>query len=85
MVAVHWFSVSARVAAQSCSGAIARENVAHCALGASLALLQARTETERLEARRTAVSPLLPTNPELTFSAARRSTSAQSSTNWYAT
>lgn len=85
MVAVYWLSVTAQVAAQSCSGAIARDNVAQCALGASLALLHARTETERLEARRIAVSPLLPSNPELTFSAARRSTPAQSSTNWYAT
>ena len=85
MVVVYCICVSAHAAAQSCSGAIARDNVAQCALGASLALVHARTETERLEARRLAVSPLLPTNPELTFSAARRSTSTQSSTNWYAT
>jgi cobalt-zinc-cadmium efflux system outer membrane protein len=85
LVAVCWLGVSAPLAAQSCSGAIARENVARCALGASLALLYTRAQTEALEGRRIAVSPLLPTNPELTLSAARRSTAAQSGMNWYAT
>jgi cobalt-zinc-cadmium efflux system outer membrane protein len=85
VVAVYWLGVSAPVAAQSCSGAIARENVARCALGASLSLLQARAQTEVLEGRRIAVTPLLPENPQLTLSAARRSTAAQSGTNWYAT
>lgn len=84
LAAVYWLSVSAPAAAQSCSGAIARDNVAHCVMGASLALLHARAGSEVLEGRRSAVSPLLPANPELTFSAARRSTPAQTSTNWYA-
>jgi len=85
LVVVSWWSVAAPAAAQSCSGAIARANVAPCALSASLALLHARGGNEVLEARRRAVSPLLPRNPELTFSAAHRSTPAQTSTNWYAT
>lgn len=85
LVAWYGLSVAAPVAAQSCSGTIARDNVALCALGSSLVLTHARTGSEVLQGRRAAVSPLLPTNPELSISAARRSASGQSDINWYAT
>lgn len=72
-------------AAQSCNGAIVRHDVARCAVDASLRLSLARAEGEELEGRRLAVSPLFPSNPSLSLSAAYRSTGDQRATNWYAT
>jgi outer membrane protein, heavy metal efflux system len=79
------FTASETAAAQSCSGAIGRDSVARCAVRASLALARAQAQRDVLEGQRTAVSPLLPSNPTLVLSAAHRSTSAQSGANWYAT
>ena len=72
-------------AAQSCSEAIARNDVVRCVVRASLALARERLESDALEGRRTAVSPLLPGNPELSLSGAHRSTAEQQAGNWYAT
>lgn len=80
-----WVNLGGVAAAQSCNGAIVRTAVARCAVDASLSLVQVRAEEDALEGRRLAVTPLLPANPALNFSAARRSTGEQQATNWYAT
>ena len=71
----------------SCSTGITKANVVSCALRASLALRSEEQGKEVLEARRVAVSPLLPSNPLLAVTAARRAASGGDPTalNWYAT
>lgn len=70
-----------------CSAVITRENVVPCAVRASLVLRSEQQGREVLERRRMAVSPLLPSNPLLSVTAAQRTGSAgdQAAFNWYAT
>jgi outer membrane protein, heavy metal efflux system len=71
--------------AQTCASRVDRANVAACALRASPAIARARHAADALAGRGRALAPLLPSNPTLSLSAARRDTSAASATNWYAT
>src|SRR6187551_967004 len=70
--------------APACSR-IDRANLVACVLSASLAV---RSEAEELEAtrgRETTSSTLLPSNPVLTVSGARRTNDSTSTNNWYIT
>lgn len=71
-------------AASSCT-LVTRANVVRCAEAASLPVRAQRQEVGLAEARRTAVSPLLPANPVLSVSAARRTAGELGATNWYVT
>lgn len=71
--------------AEACATRITRETVVSCALATSLGVKAERQGLEAAEAKRTAVSPLLPSNPVLALSAGRRSIPATEATNWYAT
>ncbi len=64
---------------------VTRSNVVACALDASLAVKGERQEWEAAEARTTAASPLLPSNPLLALSAGKRTSRSAEATNWYAT
>lgn len=77
---------SARASADAeCSAVVTRADVARCAVRASL-VVRAETETgEALEGRRVAVSPLLPSNPVISVTGARRDADAGRATNWAAT
>src|SRR3954463_14451539 len=59
--------------ASGCSSRVTRANLVQCALSASLRVEAERRELEAAEARRTALTPLLPSNPVLALSLARRS------------
>jgi cobalt-zinc-cadmium efflux system outer membrane protein len=66
-----------------CSSRIDRATIVSCALAASLTLQGQRHELEATDGRRLAVSPLLPSNPVLSASLARRSIpGGVSVTNW---
>ena len=69
---------------ESCSGAVTRSDVVRCALAASLVVRGEEQGLDAARARKTAASPLLPSNPVLSFSAARRSVAEANATNWYA-
>ena len=86
-VAVSFVREAASEEAGGCQQKITRSNVAVCAVRASLALQAEHEGAEALEGRRVAASPLLPSNPVLSFSAAHRSASGrgQTATNWYGT
>lgn len=73
--------------AATCSSPIERSSVVPCALRASLAIHAERRQKDALEGRLQAVSPLLPSNPVLSFSAGQRGASGTqgSATNWYVT
>lgn len=73
--------------APQCSTRVTRANVVVCALRASLVVKAEGHELSAAESRRVAVSSLLPSNPVLALSGARRAASgAQSEAlNWYAT
>lgn len=68
---------------------VVRNNLVSCALRASLVLERERQGVAIEEGRLRAVSPLLPSNPSVTLSAAHRQTVAgrlpDRATNWYAT
>lgn len=68
-----------------CGRRITRDTVVPCALKASLAVRAERDDLDAALGRRSAVSPLLPSNPTLSLSGARRSGEGQHATNWYAT
>lgn len=70
-----------------CRTRVTRANLVSCALAASLPVRAEQTTTKALQGRRVAVSPVLPTNPVLALSGARRGASATEPTaiNWYAT
>lgn len=76
---------SAARASGACDGPISRDNVAACAVAASPAVRREHQGVAALEGRRRAVSPLLPSNPELAVSGARRRAADLRATNWYAT
>jgi len=85
-VAVTLFTSSAVAQeAAPCSRRVTRANVVQCALAASLVVKSERQELEASEARKVAVSPLLPSNPVLSLSAGRRTIPSAEATNWYAT
>lgn len=91
LAALGWCaSWSTARAAPECETKIVRANVVRCAVSASLALQRERQGVEVEEARRLAVSPLLPSNPALALSGARRQgvgsqSAGAEATNWYAT
>ncbi len=88
LAAASLFSVSSVAADEGGCSPVTRSNVVRCAEAASLTVRGQRHEVEAASARRSAVSPLLPSNPVVSVSAARRaSTTAPSlsATNWYAT
>lgn len=70
--------------AQSCGATLQRTDVVRCVLAASLAVRREHDELAVREGRRMAVSPLLPSNPELTLSAAHRYTREAQGLNWSA-
>jgi cobalt-zinc-cadmium efflux system outer membrane protein len=71
--------------ADDCVTKVDRSNAVRCALAASLAIVRERHALDALEGRKQTVSPLLPSNPQLAVSGARRRTTASATTNWYAT
>ena len=75
----------ARARAESSCTALSRADVVDCVLRASLAVRAAGQTAEALEGRRTAQAPLLPTNPVLSLTGARRDGDQQRATNWSAT
>jgi len=70
----------------ACSAQIDRENVIRCALGASLSVRAEQASLLATQGRRTAAGVLLPSNPVLALSGARRTTAggAQTAVNWSA-
>lgn len=79
--------VEARAGSSSpCAAAIHRANVVRCALEASLASKAEREGLLAIEGRQEASSPILPSNPVLAVSGARRESAGQGPVvNWYAT
>ena len=73
-------------AGTSCTS-INRANLVHCALEASLVSKAQRQGLEVMEGRQEAASPVLPSNPVLALSGARRAAPDQGPVvvNWYAT
>jgi cobalt-zinc-cadmium efflux system outer membrane protein len=67
-----------------CASDVTRDTVAPCAVRASPAVRGEQQVEQALDARRTAVSPLLPSNPILSVSAARRVGAGTEAYNWYA-
>lgn len=86
LTVVHLFRIpESRAEASSCAS-IHRTNLVPCALAGSLPAQAERQSLEAAEARQEAAKPILPNNPVLKFSAARRSTAGISPVvNWYAT
>jgi len=80
------FSSRARAEDGSCSK-INRANVVRCAEAASLEVRAQRQEVDVAAARKTGASSILPANPTLTVTGARRTAvnCASSATNWYGT
>lgn len=79
------FVVEARAGAPSCTP-INRVNLVRCALEGSLVAKAERQTLEAAEARQEAARPILPSNPVLNVSGARRSAAGQPTViNWYAT
>jgi outer membrane protein, heavy metal efflux system len=70
-------------AAAPCSS-VSRTNVVRCALAASLERQAGEAAVRAASGRVQASDPLLPSNPELALSGARRRTATQSTLNWSA-
>lgn len=82
LVAFHGL-VSVDAEAESpCTGVVARDDVAGCAVRASLALKSEADVASALRGRRTAFNPIVPSNPIVSASLARRAGSGMTSTNW---
>jgi cobalt-zinc-cadmium efflux system outer membrane protein len=77
------FTWSWSAAAAPCSN-ISRANVVRCALVASLDRQAAEAAVRAASGRVQATDPLLPSNPELAFTGARRRTTTDSTLNWSA-
>jgi cobalt-zinc-cadmium efflux system outer membrane protein len=72
-------------AAPPCQGRITRENVVRCVLATSPLIRAEDAALAAAQARKTAVSPLLPSNPVASFSVARRrEAGGPSVVNWHA-
>ncbi|TKD10330.1 TolC family protein [Polyangium fumosum] len=79
-------SVEARAGSSTCSTTLTRANLIRCALDASLASKAERQGLEAAKGRQEAASPVLPSNPVLALSGARREAAGQGPVfNWYAT
>ncbi|MFO0676368.1 MAG: TolC family protein [Polyangiaceae bacterium] len=71
-------------AREVCGRSITKENLVACAIAASLELRSEEQSREVLEGRKVAVSPLFPSNPQVSFSAASRSVNGSTPVlNWY--
>lgn len=68
----------------SCSQ-LGRSNLVPCVLSASLVVKAEGEELEAARGRQTAASPILPSNPVLAVSAARRTSASSDGNNWYVT
>ncbi len=77
------FTWSWSVAAAPCSN-VSRTNVVRCALAASLERQAGEAAVRAANGRVQATDPLLPSNPELALTGARRRTTAESTLNWSA-
>lgn len=94
-VAILQFSnVASAEATASCGPEVSRQNLVPCALRASLSARAQEAQVDAAKARRDAVSPLLPANPVVAFSAGRRNLmeppvnaapTGAVATNWYLT
>jgi len=62
-----------------------RSNLTRCALSANLAVKAEDQELDAARGREQSVSPVLPSNPLLSLSAARRTSGAADANNWYVT
>lgn len=78
-------SVTRAEAPQPCAAEINRHNVVECVLTRSAMLAAERERVAAAKGRERAVSPLLPSNPQLALSGGRRSIPADKATNWYGT
>lgn len=77
--------IEAHAGTSSCTP-INRANLVHCAMEASLVSKAQRQGLEAIEGRQEAASPVLPSNPVLALSGARRESAGQGPViNWYAT
>lgn len=84
-IACSSFVIEARAGASSCTP-INRVNLVRCALEGSLSAKAERQSLEAAEARQEAARPVLPSNPVLEVSGARRTAAGQAPViNWYAT
>jgi len=83
LVAVTNVAMTNAQSARSCSP-ITRSNVVPCAISASYALAADNYSREAAEGRRTAVSPLLPSNPVLSVFGGRRWQSGEDGHHWAA-
>ncbi|MDC0746577.1 TolC family protein [Polyangium mundeleinium] len=80
------YAVETSAGTSTCTTALTRANLIPCALEASLAAKAERQGLEAVKGRQEATSPVLPSNPVLALSAARREAAGQGPVlNWYAT
>ena len=77
-------SVASAQAKESCEGRISRSNVVQYVLDASLHVRAERQGIEVWKGRQQIVDPLLPSNPVLALSGAKRVSAQADATNWYA-
>jgi len=80
----HPFARALAQDAPACSR-LQRENLVPCVLTASLAVRSEAEEWEAARGRETVSSTILPSNPVLSFSGARRTNDSTSANNWYIT
>ena len=66
----------------ACAGTVSRGDVVSCALRASLALKSEGDVARALDGRRTAVTPIVPSNPTFSASIGYRSVPTQNAANW---
>jgi cobalt-zinc-cadmium efflux system outer membrane protein len=80
-------SPSTRASARegSACSTLSRSNLVPCVLSASLVVKSDGEELEAARGRQTAASPILPSNPVLALSAARRTSGPADANNWYVT
>lgn len=71
--------------AAACSPRVTRASLVRCALAASLIVKSEHQELSAAQARKLATAPLLPSNPTLALSGARRTSAAAEGYNWSAT
>jgi cobalt-zinc-cadmium efflux system outer membrane protein len=71
--------------AAACAGSLDREQLVRCVLEASPDVMARRHALEAARGRELAESPLLPSNPTLSLTAARRARDRERSFNWSAT
>ncbi|MDI1446763.1 TolC family protein [Polyangium sp. 6x1] len=79
-------AVEARAGASPCATTLTRANLIPCALEASLTAKAERQGLDAAKGRQEAASPVLPSNPVLALSGARREAAGQGPVvNWYVT